>query len=224
MSRESLIDRELEEEFIKATIIIQTNYEELNKHDQIKVEAWIEKLAKSGGSFEAKKNRNIYIKELLKCTMDLKLETPFDKHPAQGILAKFIPKSPANDTGGFAAKHKKERAGKLTRTEEIEKFIETNLMSIKDEEIFDLSPRETFQNKTVKFDTSTIYEITPSKSNRYRGVRESAALGMTHPVPLTSSKRESNKKPTDKTSQLDSKSNTRLKDMNSQDDDPEQDQ
>lgn len=169
MSRESLIDKELDEEFIKATIIIQNTYENMVKHDQVKVEAWIAKLAKISVNAEWKKNRNVHIHALLDCVLEKKLAPPFDKLPPAGNLAPLKAKS-------HGQKLKASVAGKLMKTEEIEKIIEANLMSIKDEEVFELSPRDTCPNKAVKFDTSTVYEITPSKSNRYRTVRESAAV------------------------------------------------
>lgn len=164
MSRESLIDRELDEEFIKAIIVIQNATEAIGKHDKVKVQAWITKLAKITVNHEAKRSRNLYVAQLYDCINARSFAAPFDKQPPAGSLPLLRPQA--------AAKHK-HSIGKLMKTEEIEKIIESNLMSLNGEEVFELSPRDTFPNRTVKFDSSTIYEITPSKSNRLRA-RESA--------------------------------------------------
>ena len=54
MSRESLIDRELDEEFIKVIIIIQNGFDMMSKHDKVKTQSWIAKLAKITMNQEAK--------------------------------------------------------------------------------------------------------------------------------------------------------------------------
>lgn len=162
MSRESLIDRELDEEFIKVIIIIQNGFDMMSKHDKVKTQSWIAKLAKITMNQEAKQSRNLYVGQLFECIMSKRLVAPFDKNPPSGNLPLLKPPN----TG----KSRSTGMGRMMKTEEIEKIIEANLMSLNNEEaMFELSPRDTFPNKTVKFDTSTIYEVTPSKSNRYRG-------------------------------------------------------
>ena len=175
MSRESIIDRELDEEFIKATILIQNGYDMMPRHDQTRIESWIEKLAKITVNHEWKKNRNNYIKLLLRCVEEGKLTAPFDKQPPQGSLLQMKGPSPVTRSSNMS---------RMMKTDEIERLIQANLLEIKDEEFFDLSPRDTFPNRTVKFDTSTIFEVTPSKSNRYRGGRDSL---------LQQSKRDTNR-------------------------------
>ena len=166
MSRESLIDRELDEEFIKAIIVIQNTADGIGKHDRVRVQAWITKLAKISANHESKRSRNLYVGQLYDCIKSKAFSSPFDKQPPAGNLPTLKPQATSKHKHGI---------GKLMKTEEIEKIIESNLMSLNGEELFELSPRDTFPNRTVKFDSSTIYEITPSKSNRNR-VRESAQV------------------------------------------------
>ncbi len=166
MSRESLIDRELDEEFIKAIIVIQNATEGIGKHDKVRVQAWISKLAKITMNHEAKRSRNLYVSQLYDCIKSKAFSSPFDKQPPAGNLPLLKPQ---------ASSKNKQSIVKLMKTEEIEKIIQSNLMSLNGEDVFELSPRDTFPNRTVKFDSSTIYEITPSKSNRHRA-RESAQV------------------------------------------------
>lgn len=164
MSRESVIDKELDEEFIKATIIIQNNYQiHCSPHDQQHIESWIVKLAKYNHNYDSKANRNKYILHLLECVLDKRIQGPFDKNPPEGVLAALKPRTDI--------RRSTEVIQNFMRSEEIEKMIEANLNSIGEED-FDLTPRDTFPTKTAKVDLSNLYDITPSKSNRYRG-RES---------------------------------------------------
>lgn len=190
MSRESLIDKELDGDFIKATIMIQNNIGDYSKQDQLRVEKWVSKLARMTAHVEWKKNRNVYIDMLMQNVIEKKpLQSPFDKLPPQGNLPQLRPKT-RNGTGkSHASSSNMVTMGKLMKSEEIARFIETNLQSIQEDEptdfgyprssdevaramggraIFELSPRDTQGARTVKFDSSTVYEVTPSKSNRYR--------------------------------------------------------
>ena len=62
-------------------------------------------------------------------------------------------------------------------TEEITKLLEEQLgqMTNEEQEMFHLSPRDTDNHEVfrqAKFNTT--YDITPSKTNRYKSIRESA--------------------------------------------------
>lgn len=190
MSRESLVDKELDGDFIKATIMIQNSIGEFSKQEQLRVEKWVSKLARMTAHIEWKKNRNVYISLLMQNVLEKKaLESPFNKSPPTGNLPQLRPPT-RNGTG----KSIQNPSGMLTmgramKSEEIARLIEANLLSIQEDEspdqayqrnsdeiaramggraVFELSPRDTQGARTVKFDSSTMYEVTPSKSNRYR--------------------------------------------------------
>jgi hypothetical protein len=117
MSGKTARNKELDEEFIRLTILIQKAYEEFDKHTQIKVEKWIEKLAKTTSNIKWKQNRNLYTKLLLSCVIKSRFDSPFDKFPREGslpILNKY---------------HVKNRVGehfeKLLRSEQVEHLIDT---------------------------------------------------------------------------------------------------
>lgn len=79
-------NQELDEEFIRITILIQKAYEEFDKHTQIKIEKWVEKLAKTTTNLKWKQNRNLYSKLLLNGVIKAKFEPPFDRLPREGDL------------------------------------------------------------------------------------------------------------------------------------------
>lgn len=187
MSRESIIDKELDEDFIKATIIIQNNYESLPASAQQIIEKWIGRLAKINDGPDNKKIRNGYIYGLLEGVLKGALEGPFLKPPPSSSLSPLAQDSahslsPNKGFGAFSSPEKSSLMG----TEEIERIIEENLQSIREDDVFNLSPRETKgifgkglikmsgkdsqqgAQPTVKFDTASMYDITPSKSNRFR--------------------------------------------------------
>lgn len=147
MSRASLRDRELDEEFIRITILIQKAYAELDKHTQIKVEKWIEKLAKITSNYKWKQNRNLYIKLLMSAIAKKDYSEPFNKFPPEENLPILNVYEVKSKIG--------ENFDKILRSEQIENLIETQLLSLQDE----LSPRYS-NGFSLKKD---IYEITPSK-------------------------------------------------------------
>jgi Domain of unknown function (DUF4485) len=190
MSRESLVDKELDGEFIKATIMIQNSIGEFSKQEQVRVEKWVSKLARMTAHIEWKKNRNVYIGMLMQNVLEKRaLDPPFDKLPPQGSLPQLRPKTRSGASKGASNSVNMLTMGKFMKSEDIAKLIEANLMSIQEDEptdlgyqrnsdefarvmggraVFELSPRDTQGTRTVKFDSSTIYDVTPSKSNRYR--------------------------------------------------------
>lgn len=178
MSRETIIDKELDEELIRVTLFIQSVYEtKFNKQEQVRIEKWISKLAKISYNHEWKRRRNEYVSLLAEQVERGYLSTPFDRSPPDGHLAPL-------QIGGSKGKAGTSRAGKFPKnTDEIARMIEEQLVQANHEEIevFNLSPRETegFDiGRQAKFNNT--YEITPSKTNRYKSFRESN----------TSSKRE----------------------------------
>ena len=79
-------NQELDEEFIRITILIQKAYGDFDKHTQIKIEKWVEKLAKTTSNIKWKQNRNLYSKLLLNGVIKARFEPPFDKLPREGDL------------------------------------------------------------------------------------------------------------------------------------------
>lgn len=161
MSRNSIRDRELDEEFIRITILIQKAYSELDKHTQIKVEKWVEKLAKITSNYKWKQNRNLYIKLLMSAVATNDFSEPFNKLPPETNLPSLNVYKVKNRIG--------ENFDNILRSEQIENLIETQLLSLQDE----LSPRYS-NGFSLKKD---IYSITPSKNGKnYTGQfpRESA--------------------------------------------------
>lgn len=161
MSRASLRDRELDDEFIRITILIQKTYNDLDKHTQIKVEKWVEKLAKITSNYKWKQNRNLYIKLLMNAVATNDFSDPFDKLPPQTNLPQL---------NVYAVKSKiGENFDKILRSEQIENLIETQLLSLQD----DLSPRYS-NGFSIKKD---LYDITPSKIEKNYGNGNTPNLG-----------------------------------------------
>jgi Domain of unknown function (DUF4485) len=174
MSRDTIIDKELDEELIRVTLFVQSFYEsKFNRQDQIRIENWITKLAKITYNHEWKKRRNEYICILAEQVDRGYLSTPFDRSPPEGNLPPLGP-------GSGRQRSMNSKVSNIVRnTDEIAKLLEEQLGQIhqEDQEVFHLSPRDTENNefsKNAKFNTT--YDITPSKTNRYKSVRESAQV------------------------------------------------
>lgn len=173
MSRETIVDRELDEELIRVTLFVQSLYEKkFNKHDQIRIENWISKLAKITYNHEWKRRRNEYIGFLAEQVHRGYLSPPFNASPPEGHL----PPLEANRSN----RANLEVTNIVKNTDEIAKLLEEQLGQItyEEQEVFQLSPRETglqeLSSRQAKFNNT--YEITPSKTNRYKSVRESGQL------------------------------------------------
>ena len=61
---QSKIEKELDEEFVLMLAHIEAEYEKFNKHIQIRIEKWVEKLVSCDENLIWKRNRNNYIKIL----------------------------------------------------------------------------------------------------------------------------------------------------------------
>lgn len=85
MSRMTIRDEEFEQEFIKTTILIQQQMDTLEQHSSIRVNKWIEKLAKIV-NFSKKTNRNLYIKLLYSQLLQKNLGEPFTRFPPASEL------------------------------------------------------------------------------------------------------------------------------------------
>lgn len=165
MSRETIIDKELDEELIRVTLFIQSVYEtKFGKHEQLRIEKWITKLAKISYNHDWKRRRNEYVCHLAEHVDRGQLTSPFDRNPPEGHLPALI-----------ATRPKTQLSQVLKNTDEIAKLIEEQLGNVVDEhEVFHLSPRET-EPEYVKFgNANNTYEITPSKTNRFKSFRDSA--------------------------------------------------
>lgn len=170
MSRETIIDKELDEELIRVTLFIQSVYEnKFGRHEQLRVEKWITKLAKISYNHEWKRRRNEYVCYLAEQVDRGYLTSPFDRSPPEGHLP------PLHATG-------KSKAGGhlssvLKNTDEIARLIEEQLGTVGDDpEVFNLSPRETEGELSKGANFNNTYEITPSKTNRLKSFRESAQV------------------------------------------------
>jgi Domain of unknown function (DUF4485) len=100
---------------------VQKSYEEFDKHTQIKVEKWIEKLAKTTSNIKWKYNRNLYTKLLLNCVIKNRFETPFDKLPRDGDLPILNKYHVLNKVG--------DHFEKLLKSSQVEHLIDTHLMN-----------------------------------------------------------------------------------------------
>ncbi|CAD8202853.1 unnamed protein product [Paramecium octaurelia] len=79
----------MDEEFIKVMLSIEEAYQNLNKHQKIRVEAWTKKLCQVTTNEVWKKNRNLYARILLNQVSKGTLSEPFDKRPPEGPLPKL---------------------------------------------------------------------------------------------------------------------------------------
>ncbi|CAD8115781.1 unnamed protein product [Paramecium sonneborni] len=79
----------MDEEFIKVMLSIEEAYQNLNKHQKIRVEAWTKKLCQVTTNEVWKKNRNLYARILLNQVSKGILSEPFDKRPPEGPLPKL---------------------------------------------------------------------------------------------------------------------------------------
>lgn len=169
MSRETIIDKELDEELIRVTLFIQSVYERrFGRHEQLRIEKWITKLAKISYNHDWKRRRNEYVCSLAEQVDRGYLTTPFDRNPPDGNLPPLPSTSKAKSGGHLSTV--------LKNTDEIAKFIEEQLDTVGDNpEVFNLSPRETEGELSRPGNPNNTYEITPSKTNRFKSFRESAS-------------------------------------------------
>jgi Domain of unknown function (DUF4485) len=174
MSRDTIIDKELDEELIRVTLFVQSIYEnKFDRQDQIRIENWITKLAKITYNHEWKKRRNEYICVMAEQVDRGYLSAPFDKSPPDGNIPSLGPGSTRN-------RNMNSKVSNIVRnTDEIAKLLEEQLgqIHLEDQQVFNLSPRDTdneYAAKHAKFNTT--YDITPSKTNRYKSVRDSAHM------------------------------------------------
>lgn len=160
MNNQSIKDREVDEEFIRLTILMQNSFENLKRHDQIKLEKWIVFLAKISSNYEWKKNRNLHAKLLLHCVQKKKFICPFDKLPKPNqnleVLNTFYVKNKVGDN-----------IDEMLRADQIEKLLQKQLMSLREED--EESPREEMYYQSREAFPSYYkqeihpYEKTPSK-------------------------------------------------------------
>jgi hypothetical protein len=81
MHKESQRDKLLDEEFIKCTLLIHTNYASMSKHLKVRVDKWLDKLVHITSGESWKQNRNLYTKYLLHCIITNNFTGPFTKLP-----------------------------------------------------------------------------------------------------------------------------------------------
>ncbi|KAM3147043.1 hypothetical protein pb186bvf_000759 [Paramecium bursaria] len=79
----------MDQEFIQIMLQIEEQYQSMNKHCKIRVEAWTKKLCQVTTNEVWKKNRNLYARILLQQVLKNQLSEPFDKRPSEGPLPKL---------------------------------------------------------------------------------------------------------------------------------------
>lgn len=170
MSRETIIDKELDEELIRVTLFIQSVYEtRFTRTEQSYIEKWISKLAKISYNHDWKRRRNEYVCLLAEHVDRGFLSPPFNQIPPEGQLP---PLQISNKTKTTNPQLK----SMLKNTDQIARLIEEQLGTVDHDEFenFDLSPPETEVNDIGrKLNVNNTYEITPSKTNRYKSFRDS---------------------------------------------------
>eukprot|EP01017_Pseudomicrothorax_dubius_P034877 TRINITY_DN482_c0_g1_i2.p1 TRINITY_DN482_c0_g1~~TRINITY_DN482_c0_g1_i2.p1 ORF type:complete len:111 (+),score=19.63 TRINITY_DN482_c0_g1_i2:227-559(+) len=76
----------VDEEFIRIMYEIEQSYNDLNKHEKIRVEQWTKKLCQITTNVTWKQNRNLYARLLLDQVIKKRLEEPFSKMPPESSL------------------------------------------------------------------------------------------------------------------------------------------
>ena len=80
---------QLDQDFVDLMLEVENLYNEMNKHEKIRVEQWSKKLCQVTSNLTWKKNRNKYANCLLEMVKLGSLQEPFTKLPPDGPLPQF---------------------------------------------------------------------------------------------------------------------------------------
>lgn len=141
----------IEDEFIKLMVLIQATIHKLDNHMSIRVERWIEKLAREANPAK-KANRNRYIKLLYSQIIQGRLVEPFDALPD---INESLPRMGEL----FLRNRIGDEFEAILCSEEVDNYIDSQLKLLNN----NLSDDEGFLNDDAIYEENR-YEISPSKN------------------------------------------------------------